>query len=298
MDIKSLDYFVQIADEKSISKVANKLFISQPALSLQIKKLEETFGHKLLTRTNRGVHLTEAGQILDVHARNILKLYNQAFDEINKLFGSHQVIRIDSNITLATYALPCMIYFAQAQPNFQDYYLDLTFSTVNDVENNIVNGISDIGYVHKKNPSYSEIRYVKIGTEKLSLVCVKDYEVNDHLTMEEFKKQPLVLLKDKFKERKPLEESLGPDFDDLNVVLSLDSTESVKTALFRGFGLSLLPHSSVKKELNANLLKEITIEGFSEEYTIYLCYLKENEQNPRLKPLLNFLKERKIMDFC
>lgn len=297
MDIKSLDYFLKIANEKSISKVANQLYISQPALSLQVKKLEEAFGHKLLVRTNRGVQLTEAGQILEGHAKNILKIHNQAFEEINQLFGNRQVIRIDSNITLATYALPCLVYFAQAQPRFKDYYLDLTFSTVNAVENNIINGLSDVGYVHKK-AEHPDIQYVKIGTEKLVLVSVADFKIKEQITMEEFKKQPLLLLKDKFDERRPLKESLGTELENFNIVLSLDSTESVKTALFRGFGLSLLPHSSVKKELNSKLLKEVFIEDFNEEYTIYLCYLKENELSPRLKPLLNYLKERKTLDFC
>ena len=168
---------------------------------------------------------------------------------------------------------------------------------MNAVENNIINGLSDVGYVHKK-AEHPDIQYVKIGTEKLVLVSVADFKIKEQITMEEFKKQPLLLLKDKFDERRPLKESLGTELENFNIVLSLDSTESVKTALFRGFGLSLLPHSSVKKELNSKLLKEVFIEDFNEEYTIYLCYLKENELSPRLKPLLNYLKERKTLDFC
>ncbi len=110
--------------------------------------------------------MTDAGQILESHARSILKIYDQAFEEINQLFGDRQVIRIDSNITLATYALPCLVYFVQTQPRFKDYYLDLTFSTVNPVEKNIINGISDIGYVHRKS-EYPDVQYVKIGVEKI-----------------------------------------------------------------------------------------------------------------------------------
>ncbi len=60
----------------------------------------------------------------------------------------------------------------------------------------------------------------------------------------------------------------------------------------------MLPNSSVKKELSAKQLKEVVVEDFNEEYFIYLCYLKDNELNPRLKPLLDYLKERKTKDFC
>lgn len=297
MDIKSLHTFLKVADEKSISKVAGQLFISQPALSLQIRKLEESFGHKLLIRTNKGVQLTEAGQILEAHARSILTIYNQAFEEANKLFGDRHVIRIDSNITLATYALPCAVYEAQAQTQFKDYYFDLSFSTVNPVEKNIINGMSDVGYVHKKS-EYHDIRYVKIGSDRLILVASREFEVPDRLLLEEVKRYKLIQLNDKFNERKPLTESLDCDISDFNIAISLDSTESAKTAIFKGFGLSFLPASSVKKELSTGLLKEVAIEDFEEEYPIYLCYLKENDSNPRLKPFLDYLKDRKTADFC
>ncbi len=297
MDIKSLDYFIKIADAKSISKVANELYLSQPALSLQIRKLEEAFGHKLLVRTNKGVQLTEAGHILEMHARNILKIYNQAFDEVNKLFGDRQVIRIDSNITLATYALPCVVFVAQTQPEFKNYYLDLTFSTVNAVEKNIINGISDVGYVHQKR-EYPDIRYVKIGTDKLVLVAAPSFDVPERLTLEELKNFKLILLNDKFNERKSLAEALSCDLNSFHIIQTLDSTESVKTAVFKEFGLSFLPESSVNKELKSKILKEIFIEDFYDEYFIYLCYLKENEMNPRLKPFIDYLTERKTADFC
>lgn len=297
MDIKSLNYFLKIADEKSISKVASQLYISQPALSLQIRKLEESFGHKLLIRTNKGVQLTEAGHILESHARNIIKIYNQAFDEANQLFGDRQVIRIDANITLATYALPCAVYSAQTQPGFQGCYFDLTFSTVNPVEKNIINGISDVGYVQKKD-EYPEVRYVKIGTDRLVLVAAPGFHAPRRVTFEELKRYPLIELNDKFNERKPLQDSLKCSLDEFNIVISLDSTESVKTAVFRGIGISFLPESSVKKELHSKTLKEIVIEDFRDEYPIYLCFLKEKESNPRLKPFLDYLKERKLKDFC
>ncbi|QOX62128.1 LysR family transcriptional regulator [Anoxybacterium hadale] len=297
LDIKSLDSFVKVADEKSISKVANQLYISQPALSLQIRKLEESFGHKLLIRTNKGVQLTDAGHILETHARSILKIYNQAFEEVNKLFGDRQVIRIDSNITLATYALPCAVYVAKSQPQFKDYYLDLTFSTVNPVEKNIISGISDLGYVHQKG-EYQDIKYVKIGTDKMVLVAASNFPVPDRITVEELKQYHLIKLNDKFNERKLLSESLCCSLKEFNVVLALDSTESVKTAVFKEFGMSFLPESSVSKELQTRILKEVVVEDLYDEYPIYLCYLKENEYNPRLKPFLDYLKMRKTMDFC
>ena len=74
MDIKSLEWFLAIADERNISKAAAKLYVSQPALSQQIKRLEDDFGHRLLLRTNKGVRLIEAGAVLE--SRSCLSLRN------------------------------------------------------------------------------------------------------------------------------------------------------------------------------------------------------------------------------
>ncbi len=85
---------------------------------------------------------------------------------------------------------------------------------------------------------------------------------------------------------------------EFGIAMSLDSTESAKTAVHKGFGCSFLPYSSVKKDLREKSLREIKIEGFQEEYPIYLCFLKARENSPRLLPFLRYLQERKTKDFC
>ena len=297
MDIKGLEWFLAIADGGNISRAAAKLYVSQPAHSQQIKRLEDDFGHRLLLRTNKGVRLTEAGAVLESYARTIIKLYHQAREEADQLHDDRKVVRVDSNLTLATYALPCMIFALKRNPAFQDYYFDLTFSTVNAVENNLLNGISDVGYVNLTGP-YPDIRYVKVGSDRLILAAAAGLKVPARMTLEEAMGYPIILLEDIFHERKPLEQTLGPAMAGLNPVMSLDSTESVKTAVFREFGLSFVPMSSVKKELRTGAFKEIEVVGLEEEYPIYLCYRAEAESNPNLRPVLDFLRQRKTQDFC
>ena len=106
---------------------------------------------------------------------------------------------------------------------------------------------------------------------------------------------------DKFMERPPLEETLkkhGYFLKDFNFIMTLHATEIVKTAVHRGLGISFLPYCSVKKEILQGTLKEIQVENFAESHPIYLVYLKEAEQNPRMKPLIQYLKQSKISEFC
>jgi len=107
MHIESLKYFQEIAELKSISKVANNSHISQPALSQQIQKLEDSLGKELFIRSNRGVKLTEAGEVVLKYADNIIRTYNKMLSDLNE--QDSQEIKIEGEYTIATYCLPCAI---------------------------------------------------------------------------------------------------------------------------------------------------------------------------------------------
>ena len=106
MNMEYMKYFHEVASMRSISKVANNSHISQPALSQQIQRLEDVLGHKLLVRSNKGVELTESGQIVEKYAKQLLKIYDNMVEDLSAMNNNHITIRIDSNLTLATYALP------------------------------------------------------------------------------------------------------------------------------------------------------------------------------------------------
>lgn len=77
MDIRSLRYFVEVVQLNGFSRAAESLFVTQPAISRSVKKLEQELGYKLLVREADGVSLTEEGEILLIHAKHILAQFNQ-----------------------------------------------------------------------------------------------------------------------------------------------------------------------------------------------------------------------------
>ena len=82
MDIKQLRYFMGVLEAKSITKAAEQLYVAQPALGLQIRKLEEELGVELFVRHSRGVTATEAGILLSQHARVLLRQFARARQEL------------------------------------------------------------------------------------------------------------------------------------------------------------------------------------------------------------------------
>ena len=291
INMKMLQSFVEITKEKNISKVAQQYYISQPALSLQLKKLEELYGTKLLDRTIRGVEPTEAGLLLAEYCKNILELYQQSFEEISNLKNQHQTIRIEANLTLATYVLPVIVYQLQ-QENFEGCFFDLTFNTTAPVESNILNGLSQIGFVQsmKNNPN---LIYRQVAEDHLTVVAASDYEIEDKISLKELKKYPIIEGFDKFRERLPLRETLADhkiSMEELNIVMSLHSTESVKTAILGKIGIAMLPHISVKKEISNGHMKKIQVEGLHQNYPVYMVSSKEKQYDRKQEQVMDYLK--------
>ena len=112
---------------------------------------------------------------------------------------------------------------------------------------------------------------------------------------------PLVMMHDKFKCRKQFNEILkekGFDIESLNILFNLDSTESIKSSVLKGHGLSLLPYISIKKELYNKQLKEIKVTDFEMQYEIYIIYKKDKGMNKGTREFIQFLKKIGEKSFC
>lgn len=118
MHLDALKYFHIVVEEKSISKAANKTHISQSALSQMIHKLEEDLGVALLHRSNKGVTLTEPGEIVLKYSNNILKNLEKMLEDIKDYDSNRNKITISGTWSLSAYSLPCMLY--KIKKNYQN----------------------------------------------------------------------------------------------------------------------------------------------------------------------------------
>ena len=298
MHIEYLKYFFEVASVKSISKVANSCHISQPALSQQIQRLEDSLGFKLLERSNRGVELTEAGQIVEKYARNLIKAYDNMVEDLAAINKKNCTMRIEACPTVATYALPCTVY--KIKEEFPNYSYCLTSNLSEEVEHNILKDECDVGFVQGK-PMDVDLISSKVGTDRMVLVASAEFNIRDEISLDELTRYPLVLMHDKFQCRKQFNEILkekGIDLDSLDILFNLDSTESIKSSVLKGHGLSLLPYISIKKELYNKQLKEIKVIDFEMQYEIYIIYKRDKGMNRGTRDFIQFLKKIGEKSFC
>ncbi|MDI3548074.1 MAG: hypothetical protein PWR10_1726 [Halanaerobiales bacterium] len=269
MHIECLDFFLKIAKMKSISKVANSSHISQSALSQQMQKLEESLGFKLFVRSNRGVELTEWGNIVLKYSDNIIRTYNKMMDEL-KNQGNNQEIKIEAAWTIATYCLPCALY--KMKEKYPSHNYDLVSSSPEKIEQDVLNDICDIGFANVK-PSNQSLSCYEVINEKVVLAALPNYDIPEEINLKEILNYPLIVLKGECIIKENLENNLKKidySLEDLNIVFTLESTEAVKSLVLKGYGVAFLPYSAVKKELFSKELITVKIPDISLDYSIYL----------------------------
>lgn len=298
MNIEYIKYFHEVAAVRSISKAANSSHISQPALSQQIQRLEDILGHKLLVRSNKGVELTESGLIVEKYAKQLLKTYENMLEDLIAINNNNISIRIDSSLTLATYALPCTLY--SIQEKFSNFSFNLSSKPTADVEQSVLNDACDIGFIYGQ-PEEKDLSYTRVGMDRIVVVAADNFLISPEIYLKDLFQNRFIMLQEKLRDCRELSKWLGQrgyDLKDLNVSLILDSTESVKTAVQKGYGLTFVPYISVKKELYTKQLKEIKIIDFEMNFDIYLIFKKNKEVNESVKKFVEYMKKIGEKSFC
>ncbi|QSX09397.1 LysR family transcriptional regulator [Alkalibacter rhizosphaerae] len=298
MHIEALEYFYKVAGAKSISKVANSAHISQSALSQQISKLEDSLGCQLLNRSNKGVELTEKGQIVYKYADSIVRTYDAMIEHLREEEQNIHSIKIEANWSITNYSMPCVMYKMKNKFPKNDYQLNS--NEAEKIEENLVNGISDFGVIYGK-PQNKELSSFKIGVDKLVLVSSPNYAIPESIQAEELVNYPFIMLNDKMYVKEMLKDKLqqaGCSIDDLKILYNSDSMESVKESVLNEFGIGFLPYVAIKKDLYRKELRLVNIVDFSIEYDMFLIYHKKINENPVLKEFNKYFQNIAQKSLC
>ncbi|CCU78072.1 Transcriptional regulator [Halanaerobium saccharolyticum subsp. saccharolyticum DSM 6643] len=289
MHIESFKYFQQIAKLQSISKVANNSHISQPALSQQIQKLEDSLDKKLFIRSNRGVELTESGKIVQKYADNMIRTYNKMLSDLND--QESKEIKIEGEHTIATYCLPCAILNMNFK--FPNHKYNLVSASSDKIEQDVLSDICEVGFTTK--PSQAEnLISEKVINEKVVLISPPAFDLPEKIKLEEVLDHKFVILKedciikDNFKNSI---EDLGIDFSEVEVISRLDSTEAIKTLVRKGYGVAFVPYNAVRDEFSANEINVSRITDYDLDYDIYMINKKAKFISDEVKEFIaNFKK--------
>ena len=274
MDIRTLYYFVTVAEELNITKAAEKLCMSQPPLSSQMKALEEELDTVLFIRGKRHLQLTESGKLLYRHAKEILSLVNKTSEEIRAM-GKGMQGRISIGLVEGS------------APNIAAEWIETFAKNFNHVEFSIVDGNSD-ELIAKLRSGLIDMAVItspcdntllnsfKVGQEKMTAFMSKDNPLaelpGNTIDLAELKDKPLII-----PSREAMSRMISKWFKEIHaepkVVCRMDNYLDVAALAGRNIGISLFPKTSYI--LNEQLVAKEIVNP--ERYVEYLFVWLKNK---------------------
>ncbi len=295
IDIVKLKTFITVADLGSFSKSSDVLYVTQPAITQQIKSLEKTIGCKLLKRQGGKIVLTEEGERLYQKAKSLLDSYDDLVKEMSQLKKDiKDTLYIGSSHTFGEYKLPKLIVdFQKLNPSVN---VKLYVDTSKKIEENVLNGIVNVGIIDKD--ADSKINSVELFRDELVLCVGKDHHLSKRTQIEpeEIYKIDLVMREAFSCTRKSVKDALedmGLNFELLNIKIETNSLISILNIIKSGYGASFFPKSLIQKELASKELVMVDIKNFKAYKIFNIIYFSDFSKSVLIDRFIKFMLDNK-----
>ena len=275
--LQQLRILKAIASEKSFTRAADLLFVSQPSLSKQIKALESRLNISLINRENNTISLTEAGQLFLDYAERILALCEESCRALNDLkTGDRGNLIVGASQTIGTYLMPRVLaLFAQ---NYPQINIKVQVDSTRIIAKNVRDGEIDIAVVGGNVPEELE-KYLEIealANDELILILPKShpFALKKTISKEDLYHLNFITLNSNSTIRKLIDNILTENnirTKQFNVIMQLNSIEAIKTAVSLGLGAAFISSSAIEKEIELETIEIVTIENI--KITRTLCII-------------------------
>lgn len=274
MDLDQLHTFLEIVRLKSFSKAAQTCFRTQPAISAQVRQLEQELHTTLFERLGTKISLTTSGRILAGYAEQILDLRRRAQDAINELDRIPRgELVIAANEATCIYVLPQV--FSEYKKQFPNVQLLVDRSYGARVVEAVLDNLADFGMTQLP-VQERKLQVVKIHSDEIKLLVPGGHPLaaRPFITCRDLVREPLLLPKSGTT-RTRLNVWLEPVENDIHISMELDSTEMIKRFVMAGLGLSFLAASHCREEVAAGRLAAISLGPESMIRQVGLIYRKD-----------------------
>jgi DNA-binding transcriptional LysR family regulator len=273
MDTRQLAAFCAVVERKSFSEAAERLGVTQPAVSQQIRTLEERIGQQLLDRSGRRVEPTEAGRRLYRGAQRLLAQERQLLEDVageaeGPLRGQ---LALGASTGPGGTVVPVLLCeFAEANPEIT---VDLAISDTQRIVEAVARRELELGIVGFT-PRNRSVAYEPFFRDEVVLVTPPGHRLaGKTVGVEELRGESLIMMQEGAGVRQVIEDELrqaGTRLRDLDVRLELGLQESVKSAVEAGHGVTFISRTAVERELEAGTLAEARVRGLEPSRDISL----------------------------
>jgi DNA-binding transcriptional LysR family regulator len=297
MDTRQLQAFCEVVERKSFSQAAERLGVTQPAVSLQVRSLEKRLGTQLLDRSGRRVEPTEAGLRFYRGAQRLLALEEEVVHDVSaeaegELSG---ILAIGASTGPGGVMLPRLLCeFAAEHPQL---HVALTISDTQTIVDRVSDRSLQLGVVGAA-PRHRAVTYDPFFRDELVLALPPGHRFAGHrVSLDELREETLILMQEGAGVREVVEDelrALGVRLADMEVRLELGLQESVVSAVRAGFGVAFISRSAVEDDLADGRLAEARVIGLEAEREIWVVRATGRSQTRVASTFIEFAKARLV----
>ena len=289
--LRQLRTFKTVADLRSFSLAAQRLRLSQPSVSYQVKELEETLGLPLLDRLGKRVQLTEAGTMLYGYARRMLDVLDEAALVVEEMRGIKRgTLRVGASTTVGIYLLPAALgAFKKLHPGL---VISLEIGTRARVQEQVLRNELDLAVV---GPALNdpELAIIPFLSDELVVVAPAGHPLRGEksLDLKDLSAQPFVMREAASGSRWSLEKAARKAGATLQVGMELGSNGAIKHAVESGLGLAVISRYACALEFSSGRLVELDVRGFPIRRDWHIVHLKRRKLPVSVTSFIEFLKD-------
>jgi DNA-binding transcriptional LysR family regulator len=294
MDTRQLAAFCTVVEKRSFSQAAEKLGVTQPAVSLQVRALEERLGQTLLDRSGRRVEPTEAGLRLYRSAERMLALEEQLYDEVAADSGELRgMLAIGASTGPGAHLVPLLL--CEFQRDHPDLRIALSIWDTQMVSDKVAARELELGVVGALRRSRS-LEFEPLVRDEIVLAVPPGHpSAGGSISLDDLRKETVIAMQEGAGVRQVVDEDLrraGLRVREVEPRLELGLQESVKSAVAAGFGVTFISRTAIEGELAAGTLAAARVAGLEPARQIYVVRAKGRPPTRAAAAFLEFAREK------
>ncbi|GAC1333595.1 MAG: LysR family transcriptional regulator [Collimonas sp.] len=286
--LRQLKTFETVARHLSYSRAAEELHLTQPAVSLQVKQLEEHAGLPLFEQLGKKIYLTAAGVEMLRHGRMIIQQFRETEDAMAQLKGVSGGRLNVAVISAGDYFFPRLL--AEFQRRHENVSLKLTVHNREELLRSLQDNLTDLAVMVRPPEDPGMIRqafaphpYVIVASPQHPLAGKK------RIPMARLMREPFIVRERGSDTWNSMQESFGGHLAQLNVAMEIKSFETIKQAVIAGMGISFLSVHTISLELQVGNLVVLDVQGFPAMLNWYVVHRQNKQLPPVAIAFENFL---------
>jgi DNA-binding transcriptional LysR family regulator len=295
MDTRQLAAFCAVVERRSFSQAAERLGVTQPAVSLQVRALEKRLGTQLLDRSGRRVEPTEAGLRLFRGAQRLLQLEEQLLDDVASDSNGALTGELSLGASTGPAAVVVPLLLCEFHLRHPDLHVSLEVHDTQAIVDLVADRGLELGIVGAAR-RHRGVRFEPILRDEVILICPPRHRFAGRtVTVDELRLETLILMQEGAGVRQVVEDELRARsirLRDLSVSLELGLQESVRSAVLGGYGVTFISRSAVESDLAAGTLAEARLEGMDAKREVSLARATGRAQTRAAEAFVAFVRER------